>query len=189
MSHLTRAPKRVKTERNGAPISKSEPVISGPASDAEDEFAYMQELEAAVDPEDEDVHALMPEEAAVVIVPDSEAEPRAWCRPSPAALDAAKDPLSVMQVDVMQAAAVATDGSAIIDVYGLTKEGGSVLLHVHHFSTTSTSLRCLVLRRTLSVAPLKSICALPFSATAIAGTIQIRGNLLSKASKSSQSEA
>eukprot|EP00171_Calliarthron_tuberculosum_P012257 IDg12257t1 len=56
-----------------------------------------------------------------------------WARPPCEQLDPAKDALSIMQVDVSEARRPTPDGSAIINLFGLTRDGASVLLHVHSF--------------------------------------------------------
>lgn len=130
MSGDKRASKRAKTEPR--PLSKSEPTVAGPASEDELEHAYMQEIEAEeeqFEPEPEPMDEGTGGTASVDLTEES----KAWRRPTPPKLIPTKDALSAMQVDMMQASKPAADGSAVIDVYGLTKDGASVLLHVHNF--------------------------------------------------------
>jgi len=66
------------------------------------------------------------------LTPDS----AAWRRSPYTRLDPNKDTLEIMQVDASQSAFTHKDGSAVINLYGITKEGVSVLLiaeHFHHY--------------------------------------------------------
>jgi len=109
--------KRVKTERATLPV---EPDME--TSDRENEMEALLALENGGTDAKPKVFVGKPE-------PDSSV----WCRAPYARLDPKKDALEIMQVDASQATFAHKDGSAIINLYGLTKEGASVLLHVEHF--------------------------------------------------------
>ena len=54
-------------------------------------------------------------------------------RPKAELLDSTKQPMVVMQVDASISSALDTNGAAIIQMFGITEQGHSVLLRVHHF--------------------------------------------------------
>lgn len=83
---------------------------------------------------DEDMQALYEtEEQTTELSASSVVDKAQWSRLPCERLDPTKDALSLMQVDASEAAQPAPDGSAVISLFGLTKEGASVLLHVNSF--------------------------------------------------------
>lgn len=110
--------KRVKTERQEIK-SEDEDFQDAPFVAPQNESDHDEDMQAFVESEHKHKPAVL--------------DDRIWSRKPYERLDPSKDALSIMQVDASEASFPHADGSAIINIYGLTRGGASVLLHVHSF--------------------------------------------------------
>lgn len=119
------AAKRQKTEHDADDDLDGDQLVLMAEEDAEME---QQEAEEAMQPPEEPVKIDLDSQ------PSKLRERDEWRRVAMAPLDAKKDPLVVMQMDVSMSSVVDNNGGAVILMFGVTSAGNSVLVRVHRFN-------------------------------------------------------
>ncbi len=134
MTSSRRPAKRPKTEPTRV---KEENGVANVASDVEDEpiqFGMEPPEESDHENEIEALHEMeRSSRNAPLVSTGAQIDNSAWERRPYKRIDSKRDALHIMGVDASESNLPHKDGSAIINLFGLTKEGASVLLHVQHF--------------------------------------------------------